>query len=98
MKASAKPYHRGVIIGGCLAASPLLGLFVTAYGVFRSFGALHETGISDPQALSHNVALSLYANAVGLMLCSVGVVVLIVSLVLRSRARQTIPAPQPSLL
>ena len=96
VKSSAKPFQTGIIIGTLLASSPLLGLLGTAYGMFRSFGTLQGPGISDPQALSHGMSLALYSSAVGLVLCPVGVVILIVSLVLRARARTSSPPPLPS--
>ena len=56
-------------------------------------GAVSDESLENVNA--QNIALVLYANAVGLMLCPVGVVVLVLSLVLRARARQGVPPPLP---
>jgi hypothetical protein len=94
MKFSWKPFYTGITVGALLVVIPLLGM---AFGMFRSFGALQDSGISDPNALSTGVSFVLYSPVVGAVLCPVGIVILVASLVLRARARRTEPPPLPPL-
>ena len=96
MKSTGKPFWTGIIIGVVLALGPVFGFLGTAFGMFRAYGTLGDSGISDQQALSHGVSLALYSTAIGLVLCPIGVTILIVSLVLRTRAHRANPPPLPA--
>ena len=98
VKPPEKPYRAGVTVGALLASTPLLGFLVTVYGMARSFAALGDNGISDQRVLAQSVGLALHATMVGLALCLVGVVILVLSLVLRARAGRQTPSPLPVVL
>jgi flagellar motor component MotA len=85
----------GMIVGGLLAASPLLGLLGTVFGMTRAFHTLGETGISDPHALSNDIGVTMWSTMVGILLLPIGLVGFTVSLIFYLRARDPVPPPLP---
>ena len=81
----------GVVVGGILTCAPLFGLFGTAFGMARAFHALGRSGIADPRGVAAGVHASFIATAAGLLLCPIGVLLLVVSLVFLCRTRPSIP-------
>lgn len=53
-------------LGSIVAASPLLGLLGTVFGMIRTFNAISDTGVGNPTALAGGIAEALIATATGL--------------------------------
>lgn len=49
-----------------LTAAPLLGLLGTILGIFDTFTAMAQSGISDPQGVSAGIGTALLATAIGI--------------------------------
>jgi biopolymer transport protein ExbB len=95
MKSKRGLARTGLIVGSLLTMAPLLGLAGTVLGVIGSFHELGRSGIADPNALSGQIALSLYSTAAGLFLCPIGVVVFTISLIVYAKRRPMTPPPLP---
>ena len=87
----------GAIFGALLTCAPLFGLLGTALGMAKAFHALGKSGIADPQGVTAGVHASFIATAAGLVLCPIGIILLIVSLVLLIRTGSGSPAEPSSL-
>jgi biopolymer transport protein ExbB len=54
------------ILDTVVTAAPLLGLLGTILGIMETFSALSSGGISDPAAVSRDIATALLATAIGI--------------------------------
>jgi len=68
------------IVGICLALGPIWGLLGTVIGMIQSFGALAESGSSNPNEVAEGINVALYTTAAGLLMLPVGVILIVVSL------------------
>jgi biopolymer transport protein ExbB len=57
-----------------VTAAPLLGLLGTILGIIDTFGALAQSGISDPAAVSRGIGTALFATALGIAIALAGLV------------------------
>ena len=82
----------GIVIGAVLTCAPLFGLLGTVLGMAKAFHALGKSGVADPAGVTAGVHASFIATAGGLILCPIGVILLIVSLVFLIHARSSSPS------
>ena len=47
MKPVGKPVQTGIIIGVILALGPVFGFLGTAFGMFRAYGTLGDSGLTS---------------------------------------------------
>ena len=89
------PGSRLILVGGILfLAAPPLGLFGTVLGMMGSFRTLSDSGVTDPEALSSRISLTLLATFAGIALGIVGLILALTGLLQRHR-RPTPPPPLP---
>jgi biopolymer transport protein ExbB/TolQ len=87
----------GLVVGGLLTISPLLGVLGTIFGMMNAFAALGADGAAgDSEVLSRGIGQALVATAAGLILFVPGVIILIVSFIHYRRAkRAALPLQTP---
>lgn len=70
----AKLQHRLWILDTAVTAAPLLGLLGTIFGIIETFGALAQSGISDPASVSASIGTALFATALGIAIALYGLI------------------------
>lgn len=70
----AKLQHRLWILDTAVTAAPLLGLLGTIFGIIETFGALSQSGISDPASVSASIGTALFATALGIGIALYGLI------------------------
>ncbi|MFA6972436.1 MAG: MotA/TolQ/ExbB proton channel family protein [Gallionella sp.] len=70
----AKLQHRLWILDTAVTAAPLLGLLGTIFGIIETFGALAQSGVSDPASVSASIGTALYATALGIAIALYGLI------------------------
>lgn len=70
----AKLQHRLWILDTIVTAAPLLGLLGTILGIIETFGALAQSGISDPASVSAGIGTALFATALGIAIALYGLI------------------------
>jgi biopolymer transport protein ExbB/TolQ len=71
-----------LIAGIILALGPTWGIIGTVIGMVRVFGDLAEkTGEAKAQALASNISFSLYPTLAGFLICPIGILFLIISII-----------------
>ncbi len=70
----AKLQHRLWILDTAVTAAPLLGLLGTIFGIIETFGALAQSGVSDPASVSASIGTALFATALGIAIALYGLV------------------------
>ena len=90
MNGSRKLPLAGIIIGGFLTLSPILGLIGTAIGMSHAFATLGNQGISDPRGLANSVSMVLIAPIAGITLFVIGIVVLAISIVIYAQGNRRV--------
>lgn len=98
MKTKRRRLIAGIVIGSLLTLGPLFGMLGTVFGMTRSFQILGSSGVTDPQALSDSIGVTLLATATGLFLFPVGILILTLSLIFFARLHVSPPSlpPQPN--
>lgn len=83
----------GIVIGAILAIGPFLGMMGATFSMFT---ALHNSGISDPRALSARIGMVRFFRHLGWVVCPVGLGLLILCIIkLQTLRRQPPPLPPP---
>src|SRR4051794_22972843 len=95
MKSKRGLARTGLIVGSLLTLAPFFGLAGSMLGMLGAFHELGPSGIGDPKAVSGHISLSLYSTAAGLILCPIGVVIFVLSLIVYARRQPTAPPPLP---
>lgn len=67
-------------VGILLALGPLWGIIGTVLGMILSFGALSQSP-GSAETLSSNISFAMLTTVAGLILCPVGVVLIVISLI-----------------
>jgi len=57
-----------------ITLSPLMGLLGTILGIIETFGALAQSGISDPASVSAGIGTALFATALGIAIALYGLI------------------------
>lgn len=70
----AKLQHHLWILDTAVSAAPLLGLLGTIFGIIETFGALAQSGISDPASVSAGIGTALFATALGIAIALYGLI------------------------
>lgn len=66
----------GIVVGAFLMLGPLWGMLANVIGMMGAFKVLGSDGISDPNALSHQIGITLMGTTLGLVACPIGIVLL----------------------
>jgi hypothetical protein len=92
MKPNRTKQVAGIVIGSLLLAlSPGIAFLLHVFGMMRAFDTLGGPGIADPNRLSGDIHIVLYAWVGALAGSIIGLITLIVSMVLFVRAGRTSP-------
>jgi biopolymer transport protein ExbB len=71
-----------LIAGIILALGPIWGILGTIIGMIGAFGNLAEkTGEAKAEALASNISFSLYTTVAGFIMCPVGILLLVLSII-----------------
>ena len=71
----------GIVVGAFLTLGPAWGMLAAAIGMMGAFKVLGSNGISDPNAISHQIGITLMGTTLGLVACAIGVVLLVACIV-----------------
>ncbi|HSI10999.1 MAG TPA: MotA/TolQ/ExbB proton channel family protein [Chthoniobacter sp.] len=71
----------GIVVGAFLTLGPLWGMLANVIGMMGAFKVLGSDGISDPNALSHQIGITLMGTTLGLVACPIGIVLLVACIV-----------------
>ena len=85
----------GMMLGGLLSLSPLLGALGTVVGMMRSFQKLGSEGVASPGEVANAIGFSLGFAIAGLILFFCGIGILIPSIMMFRRSAGSIPPPIP---
>jgi biopolymer transport protein ExbB/TolQ len=96
MKWKRKLSIAGIVLGGLLTCSPIVGLVGTFIGMRRAFDTLGNSGIGDPQKLSDGIGTTLISTVLGIAVLPIGILLLVVSIVSFVRLSQPAPPPPPN--
>ncbi len=66
-------------LGVVLAAAPVGGLLVAAFGMLRTFGSMEGDIATSAHSISGGVSLALLGTRVGFALCPIGVVTIVLT-------------------
>ncbi len=85
----------GVKLGSTLMLSPMIGFLCTVVAMLYSFHQLDGNGIRDPRGLHTGVGFAFWGTAGGLVLFVPGIILFVVSTILRNNARRSVTLPPP---
>ncbi|HSI61639.1 MAG TPA: MotA/TolQ/ExbB proton channel family protein [Candidatus Saccharimonadia bacterium] len=85
--------HAGIVLGVLLCFSPFIGLIGSVVGMNQAFESLGTSGVGDPSGISSAISLLLRSTAIGLLLAPVGLVLLVISILLRVKLRKASARP-----
>ncbi len=68
------------IAGAACQLGPIIGLAGTVIGMMGAFDTLGSSGVGDPSRLSESIGHVLISTVAGLIICTVGLILLTVSL------------------
>jgi biopolymer transport protein ExbB/TolQ len=84
----------GIVVGVLLMLGPVWGMLATVIGMMGAFKTLAGNGISDPNALSHQIGMQLMGTTLGLVACPIGIAMLAACIVgLVNDKKQPPPVP-----
>jgi biopolymer transport protein ExbB/TolQ len=86
----------GMVLGAMLAFSPVFGLLGTVIPMAHAFSLLGHSGVADPKALSVDIGGVLLSTTMGVVLCPVGLVLFVVSLIFYLRTTNVPALTAPS--
>jgi hypothetical protein len=87
----------GFVVGALFTVAPLFGLIGTDVVAARAFRSLGPSGIT--RGWSHMLDSMVFATGAGIVMCPIGIIILVVSVValLKSRRAQSSPHATPTI-
>jgi biopolymer transport protein ExbB/TolQ len=81
-----------LITGITMLGAPLIGIVFTVVGMIGAFHQLEGPGISNPQALSQSIGLTLIATAGGLIIGIIGCLLVLAAVIVHFSTKSAAPS------